>query len=424
MLDWAPVSRSTQGLDDDDRAGTRSSCRGRRPAAVSDRTEADRRPRCATDPRARRRSRPRVRAASSSRRDAGPGLRPRLRRRGAASTSSTRRSTSGSPTGRFADAVRARVRACLGVRHALLVQLRLVGEPARALDALTSPKLGDRRLQPGDEVITVAAGFPTTVNPIIQNGLVPVFVDVELGDLQRRRRRSSRPPSAPRTRAVMIAHTLGNPFDLDAVQRLREGARPLAGRGQLRRARLDLRRAARPAPSATSRTVSFYPAHHITMGEGGAVLTNRPQLKQLVESFRDWGRDCWCEPGKDNTCGKRFGWQLGEPAARLRPQVHLLAHRLQPEAHRHAGGRRRRPAREAARRSSTRGGATSQLLRDGLAPLRGRASSCREATPSARPELVRLPDRRPRGSAVRPRRARRAPRAIAGSRPGCSSAAT
>ena len=168
-------------------------------------------------------------------------------------------------------------------------------------------------------------------------------------DVQRRRDASSKPPFSPRTRAIMVAHTLGNPFDLDAVTEFVRRARPVADRGLLRRRRRDLWRASRSARSATWPPCSFYPAHHITMGEGGGVLTDRPLLKTLVESFRDWGRDCWCAPGKDNTCGKRFDWQLGELAARLRPQVHLLAHRLQPEGDRHAGGRRRGPAGEAAR---------------------------------------------------------------------------
>jgi CDP-6-deoxy-D-xylo-4-hexulose-3-dehydrase len=197
----------------------------------------------------------------------------------------------------------------MGVRHALLVNS---GSSANlvALSALTSPSLGGERLKPGDEVITVAAGFPTTVNPIIQNGLVPVFVDVHLptygvnvGQLEE--------ALGPRTRAVMIAHTLGNPFDLGAVRAfctkhdlyLIEDCCDAVG------ATYDGKGVGTFGDLATT---SFYPAHHITMGEGGAVLTGAPALKRLVESFRDWGRDCWCEPGKDNTCGKRFCWQLGD----------------------------------------------------------------------------------------------------------------
>ncbi|GLC26696.1 lipopolysaccharide biosynthesis protein RfbH [Roseisolibacter agri] len=211
-------------------------------------------------------------------------------------------------TGRFAAQFeRAFARAC-GVRHATLVNS---GSSANlvALSALTSPSLEDR-LRPGDEVITVAAGFPTTVNPIFQNGLVPVFLDVELGTYGPIVAQLEAALS-DRTRAVMIAHTLGNPFDLAAVTafvrqhglRLVEDCCDAVGATY----------AGRPVGTfGDLATVSFYPAHHITMGEGGAVLTNAPALRTLVESFRDWGRDCWCEPGKDNTCGKRFGWQLGE----------------------------------------------------------------------------------------------------------------
>lgn len=211
-------------------------------------------------------------------------------------------------TGRYADQFERAFSRYLGVRHTLLCNS---GSSANllALTALTSPRLGDRALRPGDEVLTVAAGFPTTVNPIIQNGCVPVFVDVELGTYDAIADRL-REAVGPRTRAIMMAHTLGNPFDLDVVLELaREhhlwvvedncdalGAR---FRNQLTGSFGDIA------------TASFYPAHHITMGEGGAVLTNRPSLKKLIESFRDWGRDCWCAPGVENTCGKRFDWQLG-----------------------------------------------------------------------------------------------------------------
>ena len=212
-------------------------------------------------------------------------------------------------TGRFAQEFEKRFARLYGLRGASLVNS---GSSANlvALSCLTSSKLGERRLKPGDEVITVAAGFPTTVNPIIQNGLTPVFVDVQIPTY-------NVDPAAletalsPKTRAVMIAHTLGNPFDLDAVTAfvkqhklwLVEDCCDAVGatyRGQLVGTFGDLA------------SVSFYPAHHITMGEGGAVLTNTPLLKTLLESFRDWGRDCWCDPGKDNTCGKRFDWQLGD----------------------------------------------------------------------------------------------------------------
>lgn len=179
-----------------------------------------------------------------------------------------------------------------------------------ALSALTSPKLGDRRLRPGDEVVTVAAGFPTTVNPIIQNGLKPVFVDVELGTYDAVSDQL-REAVGPRTRAIMMAHTLGNPFDLDTVQELcREhdlwlvedscDALGSTYRGQ------------RTGSFGDTATLSFYPAHHITTGEGGAVFAKSPLVRRQVESFRDWGRDCYCETGQDNTCLKRFEWQLGE----------------------------------------------------------------------------------------------------------------
>jgi CDP-6-deoxy-D-xylo-4-hexulose-3-dehydrase len=178
-----------------------------------------------------------------------------------------------------------------------------------ALTALTSPKLGSRQLKPGDEVITVAAGFPTTVNPIFQNRLVPVFLDVTLPTYEIDVTRLEEAYS-PRVKAVMIAHTLGNVFNLEAITAfckkynlwLVEDCCDALGstyKGQ------------KVGTFGDIATVSFYPAHHITMGEGGAVMTNKPALQLLIESFRDWGRDCWCEPGKDNTCGKRFEWQLG-----------------------------------------------------------------------------------------------------------------
>ena len=178
-----------------------------------------------------------------------------------------------------------------------------------ALTALTSPLLGDRRLKPGDEVITVAAGFPTTVNPIIQNGMIPVFVDVEIGTYNIKIEDMKKALS-DKTRAVMIAHTLGNPFDLEAVMAfVREHNLFLVedccdAVGSL----YDGRMAGSFGDLAT---VSFYPAHHMTMGEGGAVLTNDPVLERAVRSFRDWGRDCYCEPGANNTCGKRFRGQYG-----------------------------------------------------------------------------------------------------------------
>jgi CDP-6-deoxy-D-xylo-4-hexulose-3-dehydrase len=179
-----------------------------------------------------------------------------------------------------------------------------------AVSALTSPKLGNRRLVPGDEVITVAAGFPTTVNPILQNGLVPVFVDVTVPTYNVDVNQLDAALS-PRTRAMILAHTLGNPFDLEAVTKfaqqhdlwLIEDCCDAVG------ATYQGRKVGTFGDLATT---SFYPAHHITMGEGGAVLTGQPLLRSIVESFRDWGRDCWCQPGCDNTCGKRFDWQLGD----------------------------------------------------------------------------------------------------------------
>jgi CDP-6-deoxy-D-xylo-4-hexulose-3-dehydrase len=210
--------------------------------------------------------------------------------------------------GRFADLFEFKFAKFVGVRDARLVNS---GSSANlvAISVLTSPTLGERQLKPGDEVITVAAAFPTTVNPIVQNKLVPVFVDVELGtynvDVSQLEK-----ALGPRTKAMIFAHTLGNPFNVAAVSEF------------ARKHNLWLIEDCCDALGSTyggrhvgtfgdMATFSFYPAHHITMGEGGCVATNRPQLTKLIESFRDWGRDCWCAPGKDNTCGKRFDWQLG-----------------------------------------------------------------------------------------------------------------
>jgi CDP-6-deoxy-D-xylo-4-hexulose-3-dehydrase len=212
-------------------------------------------------------------------------------------------------TGRYAEEFEWEFARFLGVRHAILCNS---GSSANllALSALTSPKLGERRLRPGDEVITVAAGFPTTVNPIVQNGLVPVFVDVELGTYSVDVRHLEEAIS-PKTRAVMMAHTLGNPFNVEAVLEVvkRHGLWLIEDNCDALGSRYKGRMTGTFGDLAT---VSFYPAHHITMGEGGCVLTDSPGLKVLVESFRDWGRDCWCAPGKANTCGKRFQWQLGD----------------------------------------------------------------------------------------------------------------
>ena len=211
--------------------------------------------------------------------------------------------------GRFSETFERRFAKLLGVRHAMLCNS---GSSANllAVSALTSERLGKRRLQPGDEVITVAAGFPTTVNAILQNQLVPVFLDVELGTYDVKVEQLAE-AVGPRTKAVFIAHTLGNPFDLGAVRDLCEqhGLWLLEDNCDALGARYD---GQLTGTFGDISTVSFYPAHHITMGEGGAVMVKRPMLKKIVESFRDWGRDCWCETGKENTCGTRFAWQLGE----------------------------------------------------------------------------------------------------------------
>lgn len=211
--------------------------------------------------------------------------------------------------GRFATEFEKSFAKAFGTKFSLLVNS---GSSANlvAFTALTSPRLGESRVKPGDEVITVAAGFPTTVNPIIQNGCIPVFVDVELGtyEIEVAKLEAAR---SEKTKAVMIAHTLGNTFDVKAVKAfcdkydlwLVEDCCDALG------ATVD------GQPIGTFgdiATVSFYPAHHITMGEGGAVCMSDPQLKLAAESIRDWGRDCWCPPGKDNTCKKRYDWQLGD----------------------------------------------------------------------------------------------------------------
>lgn len=181
-----------------------------------------------------------------------------------------------------------------------------------ALSALTSPKLGERQIKPGDEVITVAAGFPTTVAPIVQNGLVPVFIDNDPITLNARVDQLEDAFVEGKTRAVLMAHTLGNPFDLTAVLDFcrRHGLWLIEDNCDALGARYDGKLT---GTSGDLSTQSFYPPHHLTMGEGGAVnVIKEMRLKVLVESFRDWGRDCWCASGVDNTCNKRFGWQLGE----------------------------------------------------------------------------------------------------------------
>ncbi len=212
-------------------------------------------------------------------------------------------------TGRFNTEFEKKLAAFIGVKHLITVNS---GSSANlvAFSTLTSPKLGDRAIKRGDEVIGVAAGFPTTVNPILQFGAVPVFVDV---DRLTHNIDASKIEAAigPKTKAIMLAHSLGNPFNLDVVTALCKkhnlwlvedccDALGTTYRGQMVGTFGDIA------------TLSFYPAHHITMGEGGAVFTNNDELKTIAESFRDWGRDCYCQPGKDNTCGKRFCQQLGD----------------------------------------------------------------------------------------------------------------
>lgn len=178
-----------------------------------------------------------------------------------------------------------------------------------ALSTLTSPKLKDRRIRPGDEVITVAAGFPTTVNPIIQNGAVPVFLDVELGTYTPTLA-AIESALGPKTKAVMMAHTMGVPFELTELRELcnRHGLWLVEDNCDALGSRYDGQYTGTFGDLAT---VSFYPAHHITMGEGGAVLTHDDELARIARSFRDWGRDCYCIGGENNTCGKRFGQQFG-----------------------------------------------------------------------------------------------------------------
>jgi CDP-6-deoxy-D-xylo-4-hexulose-3-dehydrase len=212
-------------------------------------------------------------------------------------------------TGRFNTEFEQRLAAYLGVKYLITVNS---GSSANlvAFSALTSPRLGDRAIKQGDEVIGVAAGFPTTVNPIIQFGAVPVFVDVDLATHNIDATKIEAAIS-PKTKAIMLAHSLGNPFNLEVVTAL------------CKKYNLWLVEDCCDALGATYNgqmvgtfgdiaTLSFYPAHHITMGEGGAVFTNNSELKLIAESFRDWGRDCYCPPGKDNTCDKRFCWKLGD----------------------------------------------------------------------------------------------------------------
>lgn len=212
-------------------------------------------------------------------------------------------------TGRFNEEFEKKLAHFLGVKYLLTTNS---GSSANllAFSALTSNKLGERAIQPGDEVITVAGGFPTTVNPMMHHGIIPVFVDLDLAthniDVTQLENAYSR-----KVKAVMLAHSLGNPFNLKVILDfckkynlwlIEDNCDALGSKynGQLTGTFGDIG------------TLSFYPAHHITMGEGGAVFTQNAKLKKIIESFRDWGRDCYCQPGKDNTCGKRFNWQLGD----------------------------------------------------------------------------------------------------------------
>ncbi len=211
--------------------------------------------------------------------------------------------------GRFNTKFEQRMRAVLGRKVVLTCNS---GSSANllAMTALTSPELGDRALQPGDEVITCATGFPTTVNPSFNNNLVPVFLDVDIPTYNIKTDALEEALS-PRTRAIMVAHTLGNPFDLKTIMDFakKHDLYVIEDTCDALGAEYDGKKV---GTFGDIGTLSFYPAHHITMGEGGAVYCDSPKLKRALECLRDWGRDCWCDSGKDNTCQKRFEWQLGE----------------------------------------------------------------------------------------------------------------
>jgi CDP-6-deoxy-D-xylo-4-hexulose-3-dehydrase len=210
--------------------------------------------------------------------------------------------------GRFNDLFEKEISNFLGVRYALTVNS---GSSANllAITSLTSYKLKDRKLQEGDEVITVAAGFPTTISPIIQNGLVPVFVDIKLGNYNIDENQIEN-AITEKTKAIFIAHTLGNPFNIEKILEICQKYNLWLIEDNCDA--LGSRYAGKYTGTfGHISTVSFYPAHHITMGEGGVVLTNDDKLYKIIMSIRDWGRDCWCPPGKDNTCQRRFNWKLG-----------------------------------------------------------------------------------------------------------------
>jgi len=212
-------------------------------------------------------------------------------------------------TGRYAEQFEKGLAEFLGMKYCLLTNS---GSSANllAVSALTSPNLNEKRLKPGDEVVTTACGFPTTLNPILQNNLIPVFLDVDLMTYNIKADRIEEAIS-DKTKAIMISHTLGNPADLDTIMKIvkkydlwfiEDNCDALGSRY----------RGKYTGTFGHISTCSFYPAHHITMGEGGAVCTDDPLLKKIIASFRDWGRDCWCDPGCDNSCGRRFDWQLGD----------------------------------------------------------------------------------------------------------------
>lgn len=220
-------------------------------------------------------------------------------------------------TGRYNKLFQNKISKYLGVKNVLTTNS---GSSANllAVSALTSPKLGNRRLTKGDEVITVAAGFPTTINPIIQNNLTPVFVDVELETYNINVEYLEKAISK-KTKAIILAHTLGNPFNIKKILEIKEKYNlwliedccdALGSTYTLNNKDGNITKMV--GSFGDIGTLSFYPAHHITMGEGGAVFTDNALLKVIIESFRDWGRDCYCQPGKDNTCGKRFDWKLGD----------------------------------------------------------------------------------------------------------------